>query len=994
MANLTYPQESLMESDESIDPALLNSYRNALAKNSKVFITRLKSHLIFSKIIEHLPKEDIDRIKNAGKPEELSQRLIHALMRNMSTVGLYDDFRNAVREEQPDLLPFLAEAADTDTLTRSRSMIFDMDPELNSAEEDEGQCNLDEDIERKDVLPRISIDMSESETGSDLQKKGLIQLLKECTPNTLKELALFRYMFSKADSQKVIDLLSKQLNIESITLYDHRMEEEDMAKLYSYISCLTGLRALSLSEIDVLNLCMKSLCDCLKDKAKLTYLCLNRCAISETSWSTLKVALMQLHSLETLYLNEVYLFDSGAKILGTAIGKKHKNLKNISLEGNRISDSGLTEIRLIFTDRKTLTYVSLAGNQISDDSTELVTQIISSNDGLRKLDLSGNQIGSKMATAVIKAWTENCKRGQIGGNPDYDPKLSGIKDKVVPYLNLSNNQIDTVSLRNENDKVFLNNNTIGYERAKVLSDRMNEGEEFVILKLQGIKLDDEGIHDLVEPICEHESLKELDISCNELTGACIPDLIDIYHRCRELMSIKAENNEDLPYRELRLFLVANRLAKKLKNSRNVLNMEKFNFTECKISDICHILKWYLPKVVDIGSCQIEDKQCIMLFQHLKDMKCSVEKLNLCYIPLSEDAVKEFATAYDTSMSWSEYFIYPLRYFMRSLMRVFGYPVPVCESALCRLDLENNGITKKGITVLVPSLKGNSGLLYLTLRGNEIGPAGCNAIADLIKHHSSLKYLSLAKNNIGDLGTKCIADGLKSNYKLVEIDLSGNSITSKGLDRLGRVLEKNCCILQHLDLSHNKIEVQRSKVSNFWKFCVGFSRSRHLKSLNLANNSLSDHGIGKLADVLSGHNTTLTGLDLSSNDIGKAGLEHLGKIIRAGSNLAHLNISNNSKLGNLEPRLTSLITGINQNISLSFLGLRNVGILDDALKPLARAIGRHATLTEVDVTGNEINQAMFIDEVRKYGDRVHLTSDTSKCCQLPRTLYTPFHDDLI
>lgn len=62
---------------------------------------------------------------------------------------------------------------------------------------------------------------------------------------------------------------------------------------------------------------------------------------------------------------------------------------------------------------------------------------------------------------------------------------------------------------------------------KVLSDRMNADEKFTILKLQGIKLDDGGYREYDEPICEHGSLEDLDISYNELTGSCIPYFIDI-----------------------------------------------------------------------------------------------------------------------------------------------------------------------------------------------------------------------------------------------------------------------------------------------------------------------------------------------------------------------------------------------------------------------------------------------------------------------------------
>lgn len=156
MASVTDPQETLKESDKSTDPALLNSYRKTLEKNTRVLIAKLKADLIFSKIKKHLPKEDIVRINNALKLKDIAQLLVYSLMRNLSTVGLYNDFRNAVREEQPDLFPLLAEEPDTVILNdKAPSIIFEKDP--GHMESSDKEAELSEPNGEKDNSFRTSL---------------------------------------------------------------------------------------------------------------------------------------------------------------------------------------------------------------------------------------------------------------------------------------------------------------------------------------------------------------------------------------------------------------------------------------------------------------------------------------------------------------------------------------------------------------------------------------------------------------------------------------------------------------------------------------------------------------------------------------------------------------------------------------------------------------------------------------------------------------------
>ncbi|KAL7751920.1 hypothetical protein RI367_002442 [Sorochytrium milnesiophthora] len=139
-----------------------------------------------------------------------------------------------------------------------------------------------------------------------------------------------------------------------------------------------------------------------------------------------------------------------------------------------------------------------------------------------------------------------------------------------------------------------------------------------------------------------------------------------------------------------------------------------------------------------------------------------------------------------------------------------------------------------------------GLVVLDLRHNDI-KHGVLFMAEAMTRSTHLKRLYLSHNSIPPQGLTALAKALAENYALQELDLSNNPIAKEYTEGLG------------------KIEALQS----------GLSQNNTLRTLNLANCSLSSHEIIKLCDALP-FSTSLLQLNLVNNNIDMACLMALSK----------------------------------------------------------------------------------------------------------------------
>lgn len=124
-----------------------------------------------------------------------------------------------------------------------------------------------------------------------------------------------------------------------------------------------------------------------------------------------------------------------------------------------------------------------------------------------------------------------------------------------------------------------------------------------------------------------------------------------------------------------------------------------------------------------------------------------------------------------------------------------------------------------------------------------------------------KSLYLTGNQFTNQSLSILSDALFNNLTLVELDLSDNSISDHGIKTLMDVLRTNKSILQKLHLGCNQITDQGTD------YLSDMLKTNHsLTHLMLNRNSIGNPGVHRLCNVLALHNISLEVLSLASNHL--------------------------------------------------------------------------------------------------------------------------------
>ncbi|CAF3403739.1 unnamed protein product [Rotaria socialis] len=224
----------------------------------------------------------------------------------------------------------------------------------------------------------------------------------------------------------------------------------------------------------------------------------------------------------------------------------------------------------------------------------------------------------------------------------------------------------------------------------------------------------------------------------------------------------------------------------------------------------------------------------------------------------------------------------------------------------RLILDENQIDDNGIQLLADGLLKNKILQELSLRNNRIGDKGMKYIANVLRENMTLNTLNLSKSSIGNDEVKHLADVLKDNVTLITLILSNNLIGDDGAKHLVESIQNNTKLIT-LNLENNRIgdggtqkiatalniNTTLCKISlngNGTYLCVVVGvlyqqrRGNMPTSLNFSKHCIKDEQVLILTQSLT-DNKSLIELDISSNQIGKNGVQHLANVLE--NNIASL-----------------------------------------------------------------------------------------------------------
>nr|XP_024653071.1 leucine-rich repeat-containing protein 74A isoform X7 [Macaca nemestrina] len=238
-----------------------------------------------------------------------------------------------------------------------------------------------------------------------------------------------------------------------------------------------------------------------------------------------------------------------------------------------------------------------------------------------------------------------------------------------------------------------------------------------------------------------------------------------------------------------------------------------------------------------------------------------------------------------------------------------------NTAVTKLELEDNCIMEEGVLSLVEMLQENYYLQEMNISNNHLGLEGARIISDFFERNSSSIWnLELSGNDFKEESAAPLCQALSTNYRIKKLDLSHNQFSDIGGEQLGQMLAIN----------------------------VG------LTSLDLSWNNFHTRGAVALCNGLREGNVTLTKLDLSMNGLGNEGAVALGEVLRLNSCLVYLDVGGND-IGN--EGASKISKGLESNESLRVLKLFLNPISMDGAILLILAIKRNpkSRMEELDIS---------------------------------------------
>lgn len=280
-----------------------------------------------------------------------------------------------------------------------------------------------------------------------------------------------------------------------------------------------------------------------------------------------------------------------------------------------------------------------------------------------------------------------------------------------------------------------------------------------------------------------------------------------------------------------------------------------------------------------------------------------------------------------------------------------------------LDLRKNVLGNNGLKELAKSMNTNSSVIHVDIGSNDITFEGANSFFLSLRKHKTLTSISIAnsdglhRNRIGHKGCIGLNDLLRTNKLISMLNISDNNIGNEGIRTLLNELTPESMNLIYLNLTNNDLGTDCIKEMKT------LFESEVLQELRLGSNSLNDTHAEDLSLFFYRQVCQLRKIDLSNNKITSKGGRLLFQAIKQNQFLTHLNLENNSSLGDGD--LTELKHLFNNNEYLQSLNMSGCGIESYHVKEIVEGLyAKHAINSR---TGNNTLQYLNLSNNRIMGD---------------------------
>ncbi|CAG8441977.1 4105_t:CDS:2, partial [Cetraspora pellucida] len=299
-----------------------------------------------------------------------------------------------------------------------------------------------------------------------------------------------------------------------------------------------------------------------------------------------------------------------------------------------------------------------------------------------------------------------------------------------------------------------------------------------------------------------------------------------------------------------------------------------------------------------------------------------------------------------------------------------------------LDLSYNDIDFEMGKALVVAFITNSTLTCLNLKSTRMKPEMVIDLANALNNNMHLIDLDLSYNKFTEEAGDALAKALGNNNTLKILNLCNNDIDSRIGKTLINALLKNKALV-NLDLSHNNFDVDAIKIlaqvleSNNNKlkilnlsfinleFQAGMDLIESLeKNQTLEDLNLSSTKIGSISESLIDHlnsHRTFTGLNTKDNIINCVTTKNLEKALKKNATLTNLNVSSN----NISSK--TLVDALRQNHTLRNLNLSKNNIGPEAGEILIEILKTNHTLTSINLESTRIESNIIKALARELKD---------------------------
>jgi len=255
----------------------------------------------------------------------------------------------------------------------------------------------------------------------------------------------------------------------------------------------------------------------------------------------------------------------------------------------------------------------------------------------------------------------------------------------------------------------------------------------------------------------------------------------------------------------------------------------------------------LLKEVNAGKPYVHTVTILQLLSHLDLADMLVDFPNLSTLTLTYGA-RKLGMDYDKSLFGMQ---------LKDAMHLAR-----CVSktrTLSKLTLSENLLNDESIHILSSGLAKNDTLTYLDLSHNKISDTGAKRIARLLRKGSVLVHLDLGDNRVHETGGRALGNALAQNSVLTYLSLKLNPLGDVGgMSLLGNIVNNPNCGLSYLDVSGQNLSPTVAKT-----LCQLVSENTSLTELDVSSNDIP---IGPELVTALKKNKTLTRLDLRRNPV--------------------------------------------------------------------------------------------------------------------------------